>query len=55
MHSSAIDSTNIPILAPSESPTDSINRKSYHSILMQAVVDHTYLFRDIVIGWPGSV
>ena len=55
MHSSALDSTNIPILAPSESPTDSINRKSYRSILMQAVVDHTYLFRDIVIGWPGSV
>lgn len=22
---------------------------------MQAVVDSQYLFRDVVIGWPGSV
>ena len=22
---------------------------------MQAVVDCNYLFRDVVIGWPGSV
>ena len=30
-------------------------RKSYHSILMQALVDSKCLFRDVVIGWPGSV
>ena len=24
-------------------------------IVMQAVVDARYLFRDVVIGWPGSV
>ena len=43
------------ILAPNESHTDYINRKGYHSIIMQAVVDHNHLFRDVVIGWPRSV
>lgn len=55
MCAGAIDGTHIPILAPSERHTDYVNRKGYHSILMQAVVDHTHLFRDIVVGWPGSV
>ena len=32
-----------------------VNRKSFHSIVMQALVDDRYLFRDIVVGWPGSV
>ena len=51
----AIDGTHIPILAPSESHAEYVNRKGYHSILMQAVVDCNYLYRDVVIGWPGSV
>ena len=34
---------------------DYVNRKGYHSVVMQAVVDCKYVFRDIVIGWPGSV
>lgn len=51
----AIDGTYIPIQAPLENRTDYINRKSYHSIVMQALVDSKYLFRDVVIGWPGSV
>ena len=32
-----------------------MNRKSYHGVVMQALVDDKYLFRDIVVGWPGSV
>ena len=24
-------------------------------MLVQAVVDHSYLFRDLCVGWPGSV
>lgn len=32
-----------------------INRKSYHSTVMQALVDSNYIFRDIVVGWPESV
>ena len=51
----AVDGTHIPILAPTESHTDYVNRKGRHSIIMQAVVDCYYLFRDIVVGWPGSV
>ena len=51
----AINGTHIPIQTPVENHTDYVNRKSYHSILMQAVVDARYLFRDVVIGWPGSV
>ena len=51
----AIDVTHIPIQAPLENHTDYVNRKSYQSIVMQAVVDSRYLFRDVVIAWPGSV
>lgn len=51
----AIDGTHIPIIAPTQNHADYINRKGYHSVVMQAVVDCKYLFRDIVIGWPGSV
>ena len=31
----AIDGTHIPILAPNESHADYVNRKGYHSIIMQ--------------------
>ena len=31
-----------------------VNRKGYHSILLQAVCDCHYLIRDAVIGWPGA-
>ena len=31
------------------------NRKGFHSIVMQALVDYRYRFMDIYIGWPGSV
>ena len=55
MCAGAIDGTHIPIRAPMESHVEYVNRKGYHSILMQAVVDSRYLYRDVVIGWPGSV
>ena len=51
----AVDGTHIPILAPAENHTDYFNRKGFHSIVMQALVDHQYQFMDIYIGWPGSV
>ena len=51
----AIDGTHIPIIAPVADHADYVNRKGYHSIVMQAVVDSKYLFRDVVVGWPGSV
>ena len=49
----AIDRTHSPIIAPKENALDYWNRKQFHSIVLQAVVDHQYWF--IYIGWPGSV
>ena len=51
----AIDATHIPIIAPKDSPLDYYNRKGYHSVVMQALVDHNYKFLDVYVGWPGSV
>ena len=55
MCAGAIDGTHIPIIAPVVDHADYVNRKSYHSIVMQAVVESKYLFRDVAVGWPGSV
>ena len=46
---------NIPILAPKEDHKEYVNQKGFHSVQMQAVVDSRYLFRNVVVGWPGSV
>ena len=43
------------ISTPQQNHASFINRKSYHSIVMQVLVDSNYLFCDIVVGWPGSV
>ena len=51
----AIDGSHIPIQAPSECAKDYYNRKGFHSILVQGLVDHRYCFLDINVGWPGSV
>lgn len=55
MCAGAIDGTDIPIIAPAVNHADYVNRKGYHSIVMQAVVDCKYLCRDVVVGWLGSV
>ena len=47
--------SHIPIAAPELNHTDYYNRKGWYSMLIQAVVDHDYLFRDICVGWAGSV
>jgi hypothetical protein len=51
----AIDGTHIPIIRPREHATDYLNRKGYHSVVMQAVVDFRGIFTDVYIGWPGRV
>ena len=51
----AIDGSHIPVRPPALNHTDYYNRKGWYSIVIQAVVDHKYIFRDIMIGWPGSV
>lgn len=38
-----------------EDPRVYINHKLRHAIHMQAAVDWQRLFRDVCIGWPGSV
>lgn len=49
-----IDGTHIPILPPEEGMKDFINRKSWASIILQAIVDDRCLFRNISCKFPGS-
>lgn len=49
------DRTHIPIMSPHDFAADYFNRKGWHSIIMQGMVDHLYLFTDVHIGWPGQV
>ena len=35
--------------------SDYYNGKKFHSIILQAIVDDKGLFRDLYVGWPGSV
>ncbi|KAF2880044.1 hypothetical protein ILUMI_26113 [Ignelater luminosus] len=51
----AVDGTHIRINAPKEYHCSYINRKNYHSILLQGVCDSELLFIDIYTGQPGSV
>ena len=52
----AIDGSHIPISAPEMNHTDYYNCKGWYSMIVQAIVDHDYnIFRDICIGWPGSI
>ena len=46
----AVDGTYIPIVSPRECPADYYNRKGWHSIIMQELVDHCGHFRNINIG-----
>ena len=46
----AVDGTHIPILKPTECPSDYYNRKGFYSILIQGVVDSQGCFIDVNIG-----
>ncbi len=49
----AIDCREIPIITPMEDACSYFNRKQFHSIKLQAIVDHTTKFIDVFVGWPG--
>ena len=51
----AVDGCHIPISSPAMNRTDYYNRKGWYSMILQGVVDHSYRFIDINVGWPGSV
>ena len=50
-----IDGSHISIKAPRECPENYINRKDFHSIVLQACYDHEMFFTNCYCGWPGSV
>ncbi|XP_067671630.1 putative nuclease HARBI1 [Haliotis asinina] len=51
----ALDGTHIRIKAPHDHETDYINRKRYHSIILQAVCCEDMRYTDVYTGWPGRV
>ncbi|KAJ8914251.1 hypothetical protein NQ315_003616 [Exocentrus adspersus] len=51
----AIDGTHINIPAPSANPESYINRKGCHSVILQAVCDHSGCFLHCYAGHVGSV
>ena len=48
----AVDSCHVPISFPAKNRTDYYNQKGWYSM---SVVDHSYCFIDVNVGWPGSV
>uniref|UniRef100_UPI00358E9383 uncharacterized protein isoform X1 n=1 Tax=Myxine glutinosa TaxID=7769 RepID=UPI00358E9383 len=50
----AIDCTHIPIIAPQEYHYDYVNKKDWHSVVLQVVVDGQSLFWDLCAGFAGS-
>jgi len=51
----AIDGSHIAINCPDENACDYVNRKGFHSVVLQAVCDSDLYFTDVYVGWPGSV
>lgn len=51
----AIDGSHILIRPPKDHPENYVNRKSFHSIILQAVCDANMHLLNVFCGWPGSV
>lgn len=51
----AIDGPHIPILKPIENQEDYVNRKGFHSVLIQTIVDHRKKILNVSCGYPGSM
>lgn len=50
----SIDGTHIRIKAPAQHPETYVNRKGFHSVILQSVCKANMTFTHIVAGWPGS-
>ena len=50
-----VGGSHIPIVSPVEYSADYHNRKGWHSMILQGVMDHECRFWNINIGWPGRV
>ena len=51
----ALDGCHVPIIALLQSPEDYVNRKRFHTVTLQGLVDSNYRFVDIFVGWPAKV
>ena len=51
----ALDGCHISVVSPAMNRTDYYNKKGWYSVILQGVVDHSYRFIDINVGWPGNV
>lgn len=51
----AVDGSHIPIIGPTQQAPDYFNRKGFHSILLQVVVDAQCAIWDYDVGWAGSM
>lgn len=51
----AIDGTHIRIVAPSEHSQVYVNRKKFHSLVLQGICASNMQFLHVLAGWPGSV
>ena len=49
-----VDGCHIKIKAPLKDVQQYINRKDYHSIVSQGLVDNNCLFRDVLVGRPAK-
>ena len=43
------------LVSPEECPADYYNRKGFHSIVVQGMIDNVGRFMEVYIGWPGRV
>lgn len=51
----AIDGSHLRILKPNSNEEDYVNRKGYHSILLQGIVNSKKIFINVKAGEPGSM
>ncbi|CAJ1057809.1 putative nuclease HARBI1 [Xyrichtys novacula] len=51
----SIDGCHVRIVPPGQYEADFFNRKLFHSVQFQAIVDHKGRFLDVHVGFPGSV